>query len=253
MQSRVDWRLISHLCINRVVFFFCPRVRVFIVIALRVKRPHGVFSLHLTIIQYTRFRTTTKKRCVNFFRAWRQRKLTHSHSAIKRHLRGLIIQHTKLQTHTNIHAPTASHVATGPESALYRELSTFPWWACRPCGPGRCRDEVGAKIDCKCWIIQPSPPPFEWVSSVTFRRAFIAKQEKIIFHRPPWRPWTPLINETKHLQPRHTDTDTLTQIHTHAHTHVDRHAETTGDIDISYLYTYTGQLPKHTDPLHRLT
>ena len=152
-----------------------------------------------------------KKPSSNFFQTLRKKKLTPA--AIKQHLGDLIIQHTKLQTHTNIHAPTASQVATGPENPLYGELSTFPWWACRPCGPGRCLDEVGAKIDCKCWIIQPSPPPFEWVSSVTFRRAFIAKQEKIILHRPPWRPWTPLINETKHLQPWHTDADTLTQIY----------------------------------------
>lgn len=95
----------------------------------------------------------------------------------------------------------------------------------------RGRGGGAAKIDCKCWIIQPSPPPFEWVSSVTMRRAFIAKQEKIIFHRPPWRPWTPLINETKHLQPRHTDKDTLKQIYTHTcteivtHTHADMHAK----------------------------
>lgn len=133
-----------------------------------------------------------------------------------------------MQTHTNISAATASHVATGPTRALHRELSSFPWWVCRPCGPGRCQDEAGAEIDCERWIIQPSPPPFEWVSSVTFRRAFIAKQEKIILHRPPRRPWTLLINETKHLQHRHTDTDILTQIYTRrgypdTHTHVCRH------------------------------
>lgn len=175
---------------------------------------HWQSNFYLTIISY-------------------DQKITCSYSTIKQHLEGLIIQQTKLQTHTKIHAPTASHVATGPESSLYRELSTFPWWACRLCGPRRCWDarEGGAKIDCKCWIIQPSPPPFEWVSSVTMRRAFIAKQEKIIFHRPPWRPWTPLINETKHLQPRHTDKDTLKQIYTHTrteivtHTHADMHAK----------------------------
>lgn len=124
--------------------------------------------------------------------------------------KGLIIQHTKLQTHTNVSAPTASHVATEPE-CIVRGIVNIPMMSLQPCGPGRCRDEVGAKIDCKRWIIQPSPPPFEWVSSVTFRRAFIAKQEKIIFHRPPWRPWTPLINETNLLQPRHTFTHTHTQ------------------------------------------
>lgn len=62
------------------------------------------------------------------------------------------------------------------------------------------RGEGEQKIDCKCWIIQQSPPPFEWVTLVTFRRAFIAKQEKIIFHRPLWRPWTSLINDRSTAQ-----------------------------------------------------
>lgn len=156
-----------------------------------------------------------------------------------------------MQTHTNTHALTASQVAMGP---LYGELSTFPWWACRPCGPRRCQDEVGAKIDCKCWIIQPIPPPFEWVSSVTFRRAFIAKQEKIILHWPPWRPGTSLTNETKHLQ-------TQTHRYWHKFTNTRKKNKTPDTHMPKVLLTLISQsrtnllanFQKHSDPLQRIT
>lgn len=49
-------------------------------------------------------------------------------SNIKELTGGLIIQQLALLSCklTKIHAPTTSHVATGPECVSHRELSTFP-------------------------------------------------------------------------------------------------------------------------------